>query len=156
MTKVVGFFLMMLIAVPGASRAQDGAPINPEAVEFASPVLDATGVTGYRVEIFVAGADPLRDAPVASAGLDPSAQQVPGRLRVELKDLVLEVPDGRYIAVVQAITTVRPVLTALSAPFVLARETSVEERVEERKLDSLWTKIAVAIAGTLLLVPFIF
>lgn len=156
LTTVASFlFLFVLLAVPSA-RAQDTATINPEAVEFESPVLDTPGITEYRVELFVAGADPARDVVVASRSFPPGAQQTPGRLRVELKELVLEVPNGRYIAVVRAVAGEQSFRTAPSAPFVLSRTDTVDDRLAERAQDRRWTKIAVIIGASLLLLPYVF
>jgi hypothetical protein len=146
----VGLLVMLSVI---AGRAQDIATINPEAIEFDSPALDAAEVTAYRVEIFVAGADPDRDVAVAFALLGTDAREAPGRIRVKLSDVVQEVPNGRYVAVVRAIDG--SVRTESSAPFVLAREESVEDTAATQKQERFWTKVAIAIGGSMLLLPYV-
>ena len=85
-----------LLLHPAVSGAQ-GPPqsVNPEAIEVDFPLLVDTGIAGYRLELFADSADTMRDAPVKSMEIGVSTRTPEGRLRVELKDLVLDVPNGR-------------------------------------------------------------
>jgi hypothetical protein len=79
---------IVLWAAGGALAQQPTAnSVNPEALEFETPVFDVPGVTGYRLEVFQAGTDPLRDSPVTMWNVPPGAAPREGRLRVELKNM---------------------------------------------------------------------
>src|SRR5262245_51322658 len=109
--------------------------VNPDAVEFESPALDISGVTSLRVELFMAGSDMLRDLPVKSFELGPSALQEGGRVRVTLKDAVLDVPNGQYVAAVRVFGRDGSAQTEASQVFVLNQAGSPQDRVANEKQE---------------------
>ena len=153
----VAVLIALLSVVASTTTAQTVArSVNPEAVEFETPVAETPGLIRYRVDLFVAGADTERDTPVASMELPPDALGRDGRVRVELKNLILEAPDGRYVATLRAVAGANTRQSQASDPFVLARESSPEGRVAEEKRERFWTKVGIAIGASLLLLPLIF
>lgn len=153
---VVILALFGLVLTSAHSAAQEARSINPEAVEFDSPVLALEGVHTLRVELFMAGADTRRDQPVNTLDVDPRAIRPDGRLRVELTPLVIGVPDGSYVATVRAVSDDQTAQSPPSDAFVLAREGTPEDRAAEEKQERRWTRIGLAIMIGALLVPFAF
>jgi hypothetical protein len=130
--------------------------VNPEAVDFESEVLSVPGLTTLRVELFMAGSDIRRDFPVKSFDLDLSALQEGGRVRVVLKDALLDVPNGQYVATVRAIGPDGSVQTEPSQVFVLAQEGAPQDRVAHEKQERRWTKIGILIGAGVFLLPLAF
>ena len=130
--------------------------VNPEALDFESAVLNVSGLTSLRVELFMAGADVRRDFPVKSFDLEPSVLKEGGRLRVVLKEAVLDVPNGQYVVAVRAFGPNGSEQTEPSQVFVLAQEGSPQDRVEAEKRDRRWTKIGILIGAAVFLVPLAF
>jgi hypothetical protein len=151
---VLAAFAIVLWAAGGALAQPTANSVNPEALEFETPVFDVPGVTGYRLEVFQAGTDPVRDSPVTMWNVPAGAAPREGRLRVELKDMLLEVPDGRYIAVIETVGVTPPRQSAPSTPFVLARG-PVVDRLQAQKRERFWTRVSVAIGAGLLLAPLL-
>ncbi len=138
--------------------AQPPAParsINPEAVEFDTPELSRPGITGYVVELFVAFADTQQDVPVTTKALGRDALQG-GIVRVDVKDLALDVPDGRYVATIRPQPSAVSDRSAPSDPFLLKREGTPEDRVAEARRERFWTKVGIALGASLLLLPLLF
>jgi hypothetical protein len=156
-TALVALFVVASLAVSAApTRAQTlGVNVNPEAVEFAAPSLARQNVTGYLVELFVAFTDTQRDIPVTMTTLGPDALKG-GTVRVDLRQLTFDVPDGRYVA------TIRPEPGSIvdrsipSDPFWLKREGTPDDRVAEAKRERFWTRIGVALGAGLLVIPLVF
>ncbi|MEQ1869345.1 MAG: hypothetical protein ABL961_04920 [Vicinamibacterales bacterium] len=146
-------FICVALSVAHVTAQTEASSINPEAVEFETPVLSIAGITGYRVELFVAGADPTSDRPVNTMELGAGALRSDGRLRVELKTLIFDIPDGRYVATVRAMTATRSEQSAPSEAFVLSRAETVDDRIATAKRERIWTKVGLAIAGGLLVIP---
>lgn len=131
--------------------------VNPEAIQFESPVLMEPGLRGFRMDVFAAGANPAVDPPVSSVEVGLNARDA-ARVRVSLQNGLLDVPNGRYIATIRG-RTADGTLTGPSVAsdaFVLSRPDAPEERVEAARRERFWTKIGFAIAGGLLLLPLLF
>jgi hypothetical protein len=149
--------LFVLLCAISEVSAQTVVSVNPEAVEFDAPSLTvSTPVNGYRVAFFLYGTDPRRDTPVKTVQIGTGARQDNGRVKISLQELVTDVPDGRYVATVQVIGPPDALPTPPSDPFVLSRNTSVQDRLDSARNERLWTRIAIGIAGALLTVPFLF
>lgn len=147
--------MALLVLLPSLGFAQSANNVNPEAIQFDSPVLSFPGATGFRIEVFPEGADPRRDVPVKTFEVKPTLDNRQ-RLHVTLGEPLIDVPNGRYMA------TVRPTGPSMgpqsepSDVFVLSRESSIDERVAEQRRERFWTKVAIAIGGVLLFTPFLF
>lgn len=155
-TLVLAVALVAFAAPSATAQAPAARSINPEAVEFDTPVTSTPGVTGFVVEIFVATADPERDAPVTAKTLGRDALQRTGIVRVELKDLVLGIPDGRYMATLRTEPSVGAVRSEPSDPFLIRQAGTPQDRQAEASRERFWTKVGVAIGAGLLLVPLLF
>jgi hypothetical protein len=129
--------------------------VNPEAVDFESEVLSVPGLTTLRVELFMAGSDIGRDFPAKSFDLALSALQEGGRVRVVLKGVVLDVPNGQYVAAVRAIGPGGSAQTEPSQVFVLAQEGTPQDRAALEKQERKWTKIAWAIGAGIFIIPIV-
>ena len=149
------FVVLLCLTAPHVGAQSPALSVNPEAIEFEPPLLDSSSVTGFRFEIFLAGSDTTRDTPVETLDLSPGALGKDGRIRVELKDVVLDLPNGRYIATIRTVTLGRSEQGEPSNPFVLAREGSVADRVDSVRRERFWTKIGIAIGAGIILVPLL-
>lgn len=147
--------LLLLFGVTSNTAAQTAARnVNPEAVEF--DLDPQAGVSGYRVDFFMAGADTVRDTPVKSVDIGPGARGADGRVRVRLNDLLLDIPNGSYVATIRGTGAAITPQSPPSDVFVLSRQGSPEDRVTAARRERVWTKIGIAIAAGLLLTPVIF
>lgn len=145
-------------AIGVAHAAQNGVrSVNPEALEFEVPSGGDSDETAYRVEIFAAEADTSRDTPAQSIELGPSAVREEGRIRVDVARSLGSLPDGSYVATIAAVHEgLDAVRSAPGEPFVIARGSTPEQRAETERQERRWTKIAIAIGASLLILPFIF
>jgi hypothetical protein len=101
---VASLTLCLSVFVPARVEGQPPpAPlVNPRAIEFDLPAAGSADVTGYRVELFKSGSDTTSASPVRSLNIrKPRGRSA--QLRVDLRELLGNVPDGEYVATVRAV-----------------------------------------------------
>jgi hypothetical protein len=145
--------LLAGLLVAGSAAAQTARAVNPEALLFESPLF-TRAEERYRLELFMAGANPDRDTPVKIVDIG-ARTAADGRLSVPLADAVLDIPDGSYVAVVRQDGVTRGSRTDPSQAFVLSRPGTPTDRVEAARRDRFWTKVGISIGGALLALPFL-
>jgi hypothetical protein len=156
-TKVVAVIAIAcvnLIADPVFAQAQ-GRSVNPEGVEFDLSSMSQEDVNGYRVELFVAGADVRRELPVKSLELARGAVRDRGKIRVDLRNALMDLQDGEYVATIRPLTADRSIQSEPSEVFVVSRNQSGEDGLTPDRRERFWTKVAVSIGAGLLLLPII-
>jgi hypothetical protein len=152
LAATVGFLLVSCTA-SAQFRAHS---VNPEAIEFEAEMLLDPVATGYRVEFFRAGYDTQRDDPVKMLNLPRGIVQEGGRVRVVIRDFVLDMPNGQYVATIRTIAGPRQ--SARSAPtdvFVLALDGSPSQRVADDRRERFWTKVGIALGASVFLIPVV-
>lgn len=155
--RALVLLIALIVGVPVVTVAQSVARnVNPEAVEFDSPLLSQPGLTGFRVDFFMAYADPTRDTPVKSIDIGLGARDDRGKVLVRLTDVLLDVPNGSYVATIRGTGAGLTPQSEASDAFVLSRPGAPVDRVAEAKRERFWTKVGIAIGGGLLLLPLIF
>lgn len=128
-------------------------PVNPGALEFSLSGL--ASADGYRVEVFPSSAD-TRTASAIKVIEIPHARLAADVIQVDVAAAMADVDDGEYIATIRTADASLSERSAPSHPFVLARGQSVEERQAEARRDRFWTKVAIAIGGSILVIPLLF
>jgi hypothetical protein len=146
--------LLAGLLTASSAGAQTARAVNPEALLFESPLF-TRAEEQYRLELFMAGANPDRDTPVKVLDIGRRTA-ADGRPSVPLAAAVIDIPDGSYAAVVRQDGVARGSRTDPSQAFVLSRPDTPTDRVEAAKRDRFWTKVAITIGGALLAIPFLF
>jgi hypothetical protein len=127
--------------------------VNPEALEFDGAALGSPAAARYRLQLFTDGADLGRATPLRTIEV-PIEAKVP--MLVTLKQLVAGVPDGRYVAALDALDPNPLVRRIWSDPFVLSRGLAVVAAdPESDRHERFWTKVGIAIGASVVLLPFL-
>ena len=101
--SAVPIFLAVLIfsAALAGNEQRAALPSNPRALEFDVPEAE-TSISGYRVELFHSRADTSTAQAVNTLEIArASASESGGRVRIEMKGLFANVPDGEYVVTLQ-------------------------------------------------------
>ena len=157
--RAVAILLTVLLctAFGGLVSAQDRSRIvNPQAIEFDLPpgAPNTSSVVSYRVEFFEAGLNPERDAPIKSVAVGVTGMG-DRTVRVDILSFLADLADGEYVA---ALRTDDPQGRPQSEPspvFMVKHEGLREDALPAGPRDRFWTKVGLAIAGGLLLVPIL-
>jgi hypothetical protein len=130
--------------------------VNPQAIEFDLPLggANAPNVASYRVDFFEAGANPRRDVPIKSVAL-PIRDVTDRAVRVDVISLLADMKDGEYVAVLRSDSVDDLPQSEPSAAFVVNHDGLPEDRRPPGPRERFWTKVGLAIAGSLLLVPML-
>lgn len=127
-------------------------PANPSSLEVRWPAAADSDL--FEVELFPASS-PRGAAPVRQSGRRTGKAIDPATTRIDIGDLFDGLPDGEYVATLHVLdpsgarrrstTSDRFAITGYRSPAVAA------EGASERR----WTRVAIAIAAGLLLIPFL-
>ena len=136
---------------------------NPEAVEcrFDAGPSASGAVVRYQVELFRAQDDPAVAPALKSFELATLERAGAGTVRLAMKDGLSDLPDGTYVATVRAVLDGSPSARSVpTAPFkVFGRTTRgvplIDSTPEAQRSERFWTKVAIAVAGGLLVVPLV-
>lgn len=160
----------LLLGTPSArAQTSEDTPLlaNPSAIEF---TVDAQAApppsSAFRVELFRAGDDTRTAQPVRQVDTQNATVQG-GLVRIELANALRDVVDGEYVARLKAVSPAGiSSVGVATVPFVIyghgtdgplryATVLSTDPPEAERRQERLWTRVAVAIAAGLLLVPML-
>jgi hypothetical protein len=158
-----------------AGGAQSAAlSVNPRAVEFDVPQAE-TDIRGYRVELFHSRADTRTAQAVNALEITrTAASESRGRVRIEMRELFDNVPDGEYIVTLQTVGSNGPSNRSepagpfrVSGHFKAARRPpsagtprppspgSDESARNQEKEGRFWVIVGIAMGVAAFVVPFI-
>jgi hypothetical protein len=149
--------MWMLLLTPPALTAQSttGRIANPEVVEFDVSGEDALNVDGYRVELFPTGSDTESAAPVKALEVGSSSTAGEGKLRVDIRGSLEELPAGEYVATVRTIRLdTQSARSAPTQPFLVSHSAVAQDLVVERR-ERFWTRVAMAVGAVAMIIPFV-
>jgi hypothetical protein len=160
----------LLLGTPAAwAQTSEDTPLlaNPSAIEFTIDAQTAPPPSSaFRVELFRAGDDTATAKPVRQVDTRNATVQG-GLVRIELANALRDVEDGEYVARLRAVSPIGiSSVGSATVPFVVyghgtdgrarsATVLSTEPSEAERRQEQFWTRVAVAIAAGVLLVPML-
>ncbi|MBS1817550.1 MAG: hypothetical protein JSU08_06455 [Acidobacteria bacterium] len=154
------FILVLVFGVTAAVHAQT-APrrvqvANPGAIEFEVEGSAAPVPALWHIELLRASDAPATAQPV-KAWDSGSVQAAGARVRVELAGVLDDVPDGEYVATIRVAGPGGPI--GVAGPFIVyghgATAASAGKSPEERRNERKWTRVAIAIGASILLIPLV-
>jgi hypothetical protein len=154
-TIAVVIAALLSIGTTSVAAQSQGRSVNPESLEFDPLLGGQPDLTEYRVDVFAADSDPRLARPIKSIDLRRRDLRDDGSVRIELTSVLNDVPDGRYVATIRAVSGTQTVQSGPSETFVLSRNGTVADRVALERRERFWTKVGFAIAGGILFVPLL-
>jgi hypothetical protein len=147
--------VLLLTAPALTAQSTTGRIANPEVVEFDVPNAGASEVDGYRVELFPTGSDTTSAAPVKALEVSSTSSAAEGKLRVDIRGSLDELPAGEYVATVRTIRLdAQSARSAPTQPFLVSHSAVAQDLVVERR-ERFWTKVAMAIGAVAMIIPFV-
>ncbi len=154
---LVGIAIVWIAHAPGAAAQAipvDVEPANPSALEVHWAAPDDRPVT-FDVELFPAAIAQSGSQPIRVSNRRLGSTLDARTTKVDILDMFDGLPDGEYIATLHIVsldgarvgsaTSDRFTVSGYRSPTVAA----------ERENQRLWTRVAIAIAGALLLIPLV-
>jgi hypothetical protein len=147
--------VLLLTAPALTAQSTTGRIANPEVVEFDVPSGGASEVDGYRVELFPTGSDTKSAAPVKALEVSSTSTAAEGKLRVDIRGSLEELPAGEYVATVRTIRLdTQSARSEPTQPFLVSHSAVAQDLVLERR-ERFWTKIAMAVGAVAMIIPFV-
>jgi hypothetical protein len=164
LTAALFITLVFLHASPSTAQPAFVRIGNPGSLEF-QIVGGAASVSGYRVELFSSAGDPFAAPPVRVVDVPAAPGRTDEHVLIDLHAQLTGIPDGDYVATVRTISGgIASPRSQPTQPFFVssgsltaggASATGALEEAEAPR-SRFWTKVAIAIGATIVVLPFVF
>ena len=107
------------------------------------------------MELFPTGSDTKSATPVKALEVSSTSTAAEGKLRVDIRGSLEELPAGEYVATVRTVhLDTQSARSAPTQPFLVSHSAAAQDLVVERR-ERFWSKVAMAIGAVAMIIPFV-